>query len=79
MLIVAAHPNVCLFFSHAGMLSSQEAIYHGVPIVGMPFIADQFSNIVKLAAHGVGVQLVYHTLSKQSVLNAVHTVLGNNR
>jgi UDP:flavonoid glycosyltransferase YjiC (YdhE family) len=79
MLIVAAHPNVCLFISHAGMLSSQEAVYHGVPIVGMPFIADQFSNIVKLAARGVGVELVYHTLSKQSVLNAVHTVLGNNR
>jgi UDP:flavonoid glycosyltransferase YjiC (YdhE family) len=79
MLIVTAHPNVCLFLSHAGMLSSQEAIYHGVPVVGMPFIADQFSNIVKLAAHGVGVELIYHTLSKQSVLNAIHTVVGNHR
>lgn len=79
VLLVTAHPNVCLFITHAGMLSSQEAIFHGVPVVGIPFIADQFSNIMKLAKRGVGVELVYHTLSKQSVLDAVHTVLGNHR
>jgi UDP:flavonoid glycosyltransferase YjiC (YdhE family) len=79
MLIVTAHPNIHLFISHAGMLSSQEAIYHGVPVVGIPFIADQFVNIVKLATRGLGVELVYDTLSKQSILDAVHTVLGNNR
>jgi UDP:flavonoid glycosyltransferase YjiC (YdhE family) len=61
------------------MLSSQEAIYHGVPVVGIPFIADQFVNTVKLTTHGLGVQLVYHTLSKQTILDAVHTVLGNHR
>jgi UDP:flavonoid glycosyltransferase YjiC (YdhE family) len=61
------------------MLSSQEAIYHGVPVVGIPFLADQFSNINKLATRGAGVELVYHTLSKQSILDAIHTVLGNHR
>jgi len=61
------------------MLSSQEAIYHGVPIVGMPFLADQFSNIAKLSMRGVGTELTYHTLSKQSILKAIHTVLGNHR
>lgn len=79
MLIVTAHPNIHLFMSHAGMLSSQEAIYHGVPVVGIPFLADQFVNIVKLATHGLGVELVYDTLSKQTILDAVHTVLGNHR
>jgi UDP:flavonoid glycosyltransferase YjiC (YdhE family) len=79
MLIVTAHPNIHLFMSHAGMLSSQEAIYHGVPVVGIPFLADQFVNIVKLAIRGVGVELDYDTLSKQTILDAVHTVLGNHR
>jgi UDP:flavonoid glycosyltransferase YjiC (YdhE family) len=78
-LIVTAHPNIRLFITHAGMLSSQEAIFHGVPVVGIPFIADQFMNIVKLATRGLGVELVYHTLSKQTILDAVQTVLGNNR
>jgi UDP:flavonoid glycosyltransferase YjiC (YdhE family) len=79
MLIVTAHPNIHLFITHAGMLSTQEAIYHGVPVVGIPFIADQFVNIVKLVTHGLGVELVYDTLSKQTILDAVHTVLGNHR
>jgi UDP:flavonoid glycosyltransferase YjiC (YdhE family) len=79
MLIVSAHPNTHLFITHAGMLSSQEAIYHGVPVVGIPFIADQFINIMKLATRGLGIELVYHTLSKQTILDAVHTVLGNHR
>ena len=78
-LHVTAHPNVCLFITHAGILSTQEAIYHGIPVVGIPFIGDQFSNIFKLSTRGAGVELVYHTLSKQSILNAVQTVLGNHR
>ena len=78
-LLVTAHPNLCLFITHAGMLSTQEAIYHGVPVVGIPFIADQFSNIMKLSTRGVGIELVYDTLSKQSILDAVQTVLGNHR
>jgi UDP:flavonoid glycosyltransferase YjiC (YdhE family) len=78
-LLVTAHPNVCLFITHAGIHSTQEAVYHGVPVVGIPFMADQFSNIIKLSTHGVGVELAYHTLSKQSILDAVQTVLGNRR
>jgi UDP:flavonoid glycosyltransferase YjiC (YdhE family) len=78
-LLVTAHPNVCLFITHAGMLSTHEAIYHGVPVVGIPFLADQSSNIMKLSTRGVGVELAYHTLSKQSILDAVQTVLGNHR
>ena len=78
-LLVTAHPNVCLFITHAGMLSTQEAVYHGVPVVGIPFMADQFSNVLKLSTRGAGVELVYHTLSKQSILDAVQTVLGNHR
>jgi UDP:flavonoid glycosyltransferase YjiC (YdhE family) len=78
-LLVTAHPNVCLFITHAGILSTHEAIYHGVPVVGIPFIGDQFSNIFKLSTRGAGVELVYRTLSKQSILDAVQTVLGNHR
>ena len=33
------------FFSHCGMNSVQEAVYHGKPIVGFPNFVDQWDNM----------------------------------
>ncbi|XP_069681643.1 UDP-glycosyltransferase UGT5-like isoform X1 [Periplaneta americana] len=74
---ILAHPNIRLFISHAGMLSTQEAVYHGVPVVGVPFLADQFSNIYKLSLRGLGEKLEYETVTKERVLQTVRAVLGN--
>lgn len=37
-----ANPKVKLFISHCGLLSTQEAIWYGVPILGVPVFVDQF-------------------------------------
>lgn len=38
---VLAHQKLKAFFTHSGLLSTQETIWRGVPIIGMPFGYDQ--------------------------------------
>uniref|UniRef100_A0A1L8E1A2 UDP-glucuronosyltransferase n=1 Tax=Nyssomyia neivai TaxID=330878 RepID=A0A1L8E1A2_9DIPT len=40
-----AHPNLRLFISHCGLLSTQEAVWYGVPILGLPIFVDQHHNL----------------------------------
>lgn len=44
---ILAHPNVRVFIAHGGLFGSQEAVYHAVPVLGMPFYCDQV-NLIKI-------------------------------
>lgn len=51
---VLAHPNTKLFISHCGLLSTQEALWYGVPVLGFPVFGDQHQNSFRLKKLGVG-------------------------
>lgn len=72
-----AHPKLKLFISHAGLLSSHEALWWGVPIVGIPFYADQHRNMHKLVISGVAIKVDFETLTTQKLKNAIEEVLKN--
>lgn len=38
---VLGHPNARVFVSHCGLHSVYEAAFHGVPVVGVPFMFEQ--------------------------------------
>lgn len=76
-MLFSAHPNVKVFISHGGMLSNLESVYHGVPIIGIPIVADQRLNINAAVSKGYAVRLHYNTLSEESLLNAINEVLHN--
>ena len=40
---ILAHKNLRLFITHCGMHGVMEAIFHAVPMVGMPVFVDQVS------------------------------------
>lgn len=66
-----------LFISHAGLLSSHEASWWGVPIVGIPIISDQHRNAYKLLTAEVAVIIDLHTMTTHKLKNAIEEVLKN--
>lgn len=73
-----AHPNIKLFITHGGALSTQEAMYHGLPVVGVPCFADQMMNIEKMTQKELTVKVGLHELGDADKLyNAVKEVLSN--
>lgn len=77
--VLSGHPNVLAFVSHGGLLGTLEAAYNGVPVVGIPFYGDQRTNVAHLKARGMAIQLHYKNITKQSLLEALRTVLDQPR
>lgn len=71
-----AHPNTHLLITHGGHGSTTEAIYHGIPIVAIPFAMDQKTNAKSLADNlGMGVVIDSQTLTADQILSTItHTL-----
>ncbi|XP_063703722.1 UDP-glucosyltransferase 2-like [Culicoides brevitarsis] len=74
---ILAHENLKAFISHCGLMSTQEATWRGIPVVGMPFFADQRRNAVGIVNRGTGVRLDVFTLTKEKFKAALLDVLLN--
>ncbi|XP_053192998.1 UDP-glucuronosyltransferase 2C1-like [Scomber japonicus] len=71
------HPKIKLFVAHGGTNGVQEAIYHGVPIVGIPLFFDQYDNLLRLKDRGAAKILSISTVDKDNnFLNAILEVLN---
>ncbi|XP_062550934.1 UDP-glucosyltransferase 2-like [Armigeres subalbatus] len=71
-----AHPNIKLFITHSGLLSTQEAIWNGVPIIGFPLFADQFRNINYCVSLGVAKRLMVQYLDAKDLIEAIKDILN---
>ncbi|XP_041634292.1 UDP-glucuronosyltransferase 2B13-like [Cheilinus undulatus] len=58
------HPQIKLFVAHGGTNGLQEAIYHGVPVVGLPVFFDQYDNLLRLKERGAAKILTLATVDK---------------
>uniref|UniRef100_A0A669PWE0 UDP-glucuronosyltransferase n=1 Tax=Phasianus colchicus TaxID=9054 RepID=A0A669PWE0_PHACC len=72
------HPLTKAFITHGGTNGIYEAIYHGIPIVGIPMFADQHDNVAHMRAKGAAVELDFSTLTTQDLVDAVNTVINNS-
>ncbi|XP_023600093.1 UDP-glucuronosyltransferase 2B31-like isoform X4 [Myotis lucifugus] len=71
------HPKTKAFITHGGTNGIYEAIYHGIPMVGLPMFADQPDNIVHMKTKGAAISLDFNTISSTDLLNALKTVIND--
>ncbi|XP_049856482.1 UDP-glucosyltransferase 2-like [Schistocerca gregaria] len=72
---ILAHPNVRLFITQGGLQSLNEATYHAVPLLVIPFFSDQGHNAAKIQQAGIGVWLEYSDVTKDTLLRDLRSVL----
>ena len=56
-----------------------EAIYFGVPILGIPLFADQPKSLIIAEKEGYGRILRYNNLTTSNILWSVRELIKNNR
>lgn len=72
---ILAHPNLVAFISHCGFGSTTEAVYHGVPVVGIPVYGDQPMNIRRLVQHGMAIEVPFKQLSARTLNDSLQDIL----
>ncbi|KAL6481185.1 hypothetical protein MHYP_G00092650 [Metynnis hypsauchen] len=71
------HPKTRAFVTHGGTNGVYEAVYHGVPMVGIPIRGDQPDNVVHMKAKGAAVFLNFNSLQAQDLVDALKTVIND--
>ncbi|CAG9830886.1 unnamed protein product [Diabrotica balteata] len=76
---ILAHPNCKLFITHGGFLSTIETIYHGVPILAVPFIGDQDLNSGRMVELGVGLKTDLNEITEENLDYLLNQLLDNKK
>lgn len=75
---ILVHPNIKLFISHGGLIGLQEAIFNGIPLVGVPIYADQYNNLLTAEQAGLCKILLYNDINENTLYNTVSEILNDN-
>ncbi|XP_050735224.1 UDP-glycosyltransferase UGT5-like isoform X1 [Eriocheir sinensis] len=76
---ILGHPQLRLFITHGGLFSSQEATYHGVPVIGLPVTLDQHHNMRTVQREGWGRVLQWEDLTNESLRVLILQTLDDSR
>ena len=65
--------------THGGLLSTQEAVYHGVPVLGLPFISDQLLNMDKAVRDGYALQIRWNQIEEWRIYQTITQLISTRR
>uniref|UniRef100_A0A3Q0RJW6 UDP-glucuronosyltransferase n=1 Tax=Amphilophus citrinellus TaxID=61819 RepID=A0A3Q0RJW6_AMPCI len=69
------HPQTKVFVAHGGTNGVQEAIYYGVPVLGIPLFFDQYDNLLRLQERGAGQIIQLADVNGHNFEKALHKLL----
>ncbi|MBN3300180.1 UD2A2 glucuronosyltransferase, partial [Amia calva] len=69
------HPKTRVFVAHGGTNGVYEALYHAVPMVGLPLLFDQPDNLLRMKEKGAAKVLDIASLNSSTFLQALQEVL----
>jgi UDP:flavonoid glycosyltransferase YjiC (YdhE family) len=72
---ILAHPKVVGFVSHCGLLSTHEAHWFAVPIIGIPVYVDQHINCARVKKSKVGEVLPLMEMTANHTIETVRRVV----
>ena len=67
-----------MFITHGGLHGLQEAVYYGIPIIGIPLFYDQALNVdILVNRKQMGIQLKLDEITEESLDKALAAVLND--
>ena len=76
---VFKHKNTKAFITHGGLMGIHEAIYFGIPMIGIPLFGDQPTNLKNVANKNLGVNLgSVQNVTEETLTNAINSVLRDD-
>lgn len=72
---VLRHKNIRAFVTHGGLMGSYEAIYYGVPMIGLPLFGDQHTNINRYVEKKIALSLNLRELTVDKFANSILAVV----
>ncbi|TKR77730.1 hypothetical protein L596_018648 [Steinernema carpocapsae] len=74
---ILGHPRLAAFIMHGGFNGLLEAAIRGVPVVAVPFFADQFRNARTAEYRGFGIAIQKNKFDGKSVARALEQIITN--
>ncbi|CAL4094940.1 unnamed protein product, partial [Meganyctiphanes norvegica] len=75
---ILGHPQTLVFISHCGNFGTQEAKFHGVPVLGVPISFDQHRNAARLARKGYGLVLNWDEMTVELIIDTINILIKDN-
>lgn len=77
MFSILAHPNTKAFISHGGLLSITEAVFYGVPFIGVPGFGDQQYNVANAVSKKYALPYNMDSVNEVSFTATIKEIIEN--